>query len=551
VPVRLRYGREPVTRSNSTTHRRALAFAAFFFLAAAWMSLRAPRAWAAEPAAAPDAGPELVTEELDRQTPRRTIQGFLKESREGDFRMAANYLDLHALAPSSRDTEGPELAQKLSYVLERQPTLDLSKIPDDPTGGPNAKPPDTLVADTLYAGEEPVPIALKRERFPDGVDRWLIADKTVALIPVIDAAYGPRPIGVALPPSLTRPTFLGNELWQWIGVFGAALVAYLLARMAAALLVRAARYFTHRTPTKVDDVLVESARRPLRSVIGAITFRLLLGPLQLTTAVVDVCEHLTYTSHVLGITWLLLRALGASTMVLDEHAARESYDDFLGRRIRTQAMLLRRIASVTVSFVAGAVVLMQFDFVRNVGVSILASAGVLGVVVGFAAQKSLAAIIGGIQFSMAQPVRMNDHVVVEGLFGEIEEINLTYIVIRIWDKRRLVVPITYFLEKPFQNWTRTASDLVGEVVLKVDLDIPVDAVRAELRRICEADPLWDKKTCGLQMIDADASPVSPSVTLRAVVSAEDAPRLWDLRCRVREQLLAFVHAHVKARTAPP
>jgi small-conductance mechanosensitive channel len=519
------------------------------------VGLVAPRAWAAEGGAGassgavanlqPDAGAELlVNEDLDRQTPRRTMVGFLKEAREGRFRNAASYLDLHEIAASARDAEGPELAQKLSYVLERQPTLDLTKIPDDPAGDANAKPADTYVADTLYAGEEPVPIVLKRQHFADGVNRWLIADKTIALIPVVDAAYGPRPIGIPLPRSLTRPTFLGNELWQWIGVFGAAFVAYVIARISAAILVRMAMYFTHRTPTQVDDVLVESARRPLRAVIGAITYRLLLGPLQLTTAVIDVCEHLTYTSLVLGITWLLLSALGVWTMVLDEHATRDSYDAFQGRRIRTQAVLLRRVASITIGFVAGAIVLMQFDFVRNVGVSLLASAGVLGVVVGFAAQKSLGGIIGGIQFSVAQPVRMSDEVIVEGEFGEIEEINLTYVIVRLWDKRRMVVPITYFLEKPFQNWTRTASDLVGEVLLKVDFDLPIDAVRAELRRICEADPLWDKNTCVIQTTDSDAA----TVTLRALVSAPDAKRLWDLRCRVREQLLAFIHTQVKSRS---
>jgi small-conductance mechanosensitive channel len=144
-------------------------------------------------------------------------------------------------------------------------------------------------------------------------------------------------------------------------------------------------------------------------------------------------------------------------------------------------------------------------------------------------------------------VRMADQVVVEGEFGEIEEINLTYVVVRLWDKRRMVVPITYFLEKPFQNWTRTATDLVGAVTIKVDFALPVDAVRAELRRICEADPLWDKKTCGVQVTNSDAA----SVTLRALVSAADALRLWELRCRVREHLLAFVHAQVSARSAAP
>ncbi len=522
------------------------AFVAFAALAAAatfgglcGVARAAPTLEAPDTADEPPAG-----DALDRQTPRRTMDGFLRESRNGNFRVAASYLDLMAIPAASRDEQGPDLAQKLGFVLERQATLHLDKIPDVAEGDPAAKPAGTFVADTLYAGEEPVPITLKRAHFSDGVDRWLIAPATVALIPVADAAYGPRPIGVSLPASLTRPMFLGNELWQWLGLVLAVLVAYLVARIVAAIVVRTTGYFLRTTP-RHDNALVESARRPLRAILWAIIFRLWLGPLQLTTAVVEVCDHIIYTALVLGITWLILRGLGASTMLLEQRVARDSYDAFQGRRMRTQAVLLRRVAGIVLGFIAGAVVLLQFELVRSVGVSLLASAGVLGVVVGVAAQRSLAAVVGGIQFSVAQPVRMSDQVVVEGEFGEIEEINLTYVVLRLWDKRRLIVPITYFLEKPFQNWTRTATDLVGAVNIKVDFAMPVDAIRAELRRICEADPLWDKKTCAVQATDSDAA----SVTLRALVSAADAPRLWELRCRVRENLLAFVQAHVSARSS--
>jgi small-conductance mechanosensitive channel len=272
----------------------------------------------------------------------------------------------------------------------------------------------------------------------------------------------------------------------------------------------------------------------------------LLGPLQLSTAVVDACEHVTYTALVVGVSWLMLRSLGVAALWLDEQALREGSDLLRGRRVRTQAILLRRVASVTIAFVTAAFILIQFEFVRSVGVSLLASAGVASVVVGLAAQKSLSAIIGGIQFSFAQPVRVGDQVVVEGEFGEVEEINLTYAVVRLWDKRRLVLPITYFLEKPFQNWTRSATDLVGAVLLKLDFATPVDAVRAELRRICESEPRWDKKTCSLQVVDSDAT----SLTLRALVSAADASTLWDLRCSVREQLLAFVHSLESGRYLP-
>jgi small-conductance mechanosensitive channel len=492
-----------------------------------------------------DAGDLESRDALDRQTPRRTMQGFLHETKEGDFRTAASYLDLRGIPATSRDELGPDLAQKLGFVLERRPTLDVGKIPDVAEGDPATKPPDTLLADTLYAGEEPVPIALQRVRFPDGVDRWLVAQATVQRIPIVDAAYGPRPIGVRLPTSLTRPTFLGNELWQWIGLFGASFLAYLVARAFAAVVMRVGKYLAHRSPAQTDDVLVESARRPLRGITWALGYRLLLRPIQLTSVVVEVTDHITYTVIVLGVTWLILRGLGAWAILIEERVGRESFDGLSGRRVRTQTALLRRVAGIVIGFVSAAVVLLQFDLVRSVGVSLLASAGVLGVVVGIAAQRSLGGIIGGIQFSVAQPVRMADQIVVEGEFGEIEEINLTYVVVRLWDKRRLVVPITYFLEKPFQNWTRNETDLVGSVVLKVDPSMDTDAVRAELRRICEADPLWDKKTCAVQVTDSDAT----TMTLRAVVSALDATRLWDLRCRVREHLLAFVHREALARAA--
>ncbi len=503
----------------------------------------------------PPPGVTAPSEIIDRQTPRQTMTGFLKAAKEGSFRIAAAFLDLQAIPPGERDEQGPELAQKLAYVLERDSTLVLGNIPDDPEGqaglpdgGPAAKTtPDTFVADTLYAGEETVPIALQRRNYGGGVERWLIAERTVALIPVLDAAYGPRPIGVHIPHALMKPTFLGNQLWQWIGVVLGVFVAYLIARIGSATIVWVTSYLTRRTATNVDDALLQSARRPLRTVLAALVYRALLGPLQLTTSVLRMCEELIYTTFVLGVTWLLFSALRVWVFLLDERAAREGYDEFRSRRERTQAALLHRIASIAIGFVSATVILLQFDVVRSIGVSLLASAGVLSVVIGFAAQKSLGTIVSGIQFSVAQPVRVGDLVVVEGEFGEIEEINLTYVVIQVWDKRRLIAPITYFLEKPFQNWTRSRTPLIGTVTIKLAHTTPVGALREELERICKADPLWDKGTCALQVTGSDLA----SITVRATVSARDAHRLWDLRCNVRERLVAFAQSPSKPAIEDP
>jgi small-conductance mechanosensitive channel len=485
-------------------------------------------------------------ESIGRETPRKSVQNFLRAANAGNLRMAADYLDLRGIAPASRAARGPDLARKLAFILERQPTLDLSNVSDEPEGDRASKTPGEAVVDTIYAGEEPVPITLKREHFPDGVDRWLIDQKTVEHIGVLDAAYGISKINTRLPASLTRPTFLGNQLWQWLGLVLAALAAYGLARLLAALSVRAVASFARRAPKGVDAALADSARRPLRMIFWAILFAILLRPEQLTTAVEDDCAHVAWTLLVIGVAWLLLRALGVWMHLLDDRVVRQGYDALARRRARTQAALLRHIASVAIGFVAVSVILLQFDFVRNVGVSLLASAGVLGVVVGFAAQRSLAALVGGIQFSLAQPVRIGDQVVVEGDFGEIEAIHLTYVVLRIWDKRRLILPITYFLEKPIENWTHSTTDLVGTVFLKVGFTLPLEALRAELHRVCEANPLWDGQTCSLQATDSDAS----TVTVRAVVSASNASTLWTLRCNIREQLLAFIHSYEEGRHLP-
>ena len=180
--------------------------------------------------------------------------------------------------------------------------------------------------------------------------------------------------------------------------------------------------------------------------------------------------------------------------------------------------------------------LMTFDRVRSLGAAILASAGIFGIVIGVAAQKTIGTFIAGFQIAITQPIRIDDVVVVENEWGRVEEITLTYVVIKIWDQRRLVVPITFFIEKPFQNWTRVSADLLGTVFIYVDYTIPVEAVREELRRILDKSHFWDKKVSGLEVTNT----TERTVELRALVSAADSSNLWNLRCEVREKLIAFI-----------
>ncbi|RQW01754.1 mechanosensitive ion channel family protein, partial [candidate division KSB1 bacterium] len=192
--------------------------------------------------------------------------------------------------------------------------------------------------------------------------------------------------------------------------------------------------------------------------------------------------------------------------------------------------------NVMIIIFAIAMILMTFDKVRQIGVSMLASAGIAGIILGFAAQRSLATLIAGIQIAITQPIRIDDVVIVENEWGRIEEITLTYVVVNIWDQRRLIVPITYFIETPFQNWTRTTAELLGTVFIYADYRLPINALRDELERIVADSPLWDKRLAKVQVTNA----TDKTMGIRALVSAENSSNAWELRCLVREKLIAFL-----------
>jgi hypothetical protein len=217
-------------------------------------------------------------------------------------------------------------------------------------------------------------------------------------------------------------------------------------------------------------------------------------------------------------------------------------DNRHARRVRTQISLLRRLAVVVIGVLAAAAMLLTFPSARAAGASILASAGVISLVAGLAAQTSLANVFAGLQLAFTDAIRVDDVVVVEDEWGRIEEITLTYVVVHIWDDRRMVLPSTYFTTTPFENWTRKESAVLGSVELDVDWTMPFDAMRAELDRLLADHPLWDRRVGVLQVTDA----VGTLVRVRALLSAQDAGALFDLRCQVRECLVTWLqreHGH--------
>lgn len=236
--------------------------------------------------------------------------------------------------------------------------------------------------------------------------------------------------------------------------------------------------------------------------------------------------------------WTVASAINLASEIYLRRFALDQPDNLLARKQFTQVRILRRTAIIVVGVLTVGAVLMFLDPVRQFGVSLLASAGVAGLVVGLAAQPVLSNMIAGIQLAITQPIRIDDVVVVEGEWGQIEEITATYVVIRIWDLRRLVVPLRYFIEHPFQNWTRESGAIIGSVYLHLDYRAPVEEIRRKLTEIVEASSLWDNKVVSLQVTDTKGE----SIEVRALASAATSGAAWNLRCDIREKLIGFLQA---------
>ncbi|MGW3605517.1 mechanosensitive ion channel family protein [Micromonospora sp. NPDC005161] len=246
--------------------------------------------------------------------------------------------------------------------------------------------------------------------------------------------------------------------------------------------------------------------------------------------------HLLVLGVIATVAWLV-----AALLVVVEDTALARFrvdvpDNRHARRVRTQVVMLRRLTIAVIVILAVGVMLMRFPSVRGIGAGVLTSAGVVGVVAALAAQSLLGNVFAGLQLAFSDAVRLDDVVVVEGEWGRIEELTLSYVVVQIWDDRRLILPTSYFTSKPFQNWTRTEAAVLGTAEFDVDWAVPVQTMREELRRLVEGTELWDGRVCVLQVTDATGG----MVRLRALVSAADAGSLWDLRCLVREHLVAWI-----------
>lgn len=315
-------------------------------------------------------------------------------------------------------------------------------------------------------------------------------------------------------------------------IIGAALLAALLVHnLIYRLLDRAAsgRNLFWRA-------LVSRTRGPSRLalIIMAVGYAASVSPLSRNG--LEITRHFLLVAVIVFLAWLAKTALHIWMTVHLRRFSLESKDNLLARKHVTQSRIMQRVADTLIVIIAVGAALMTFEPVRQYGVSLLASAGAAGIVVGLALQPMLKNLFAGIQLALTQPIRIDDAVIVEGEFGNVEEITSTYVVIRLWDRRRLVVPLNYFMEQPFQNWTREESKLLGAVLIYLDYAVPLDALRAKAKEIVEASPLWDRDVFSVQVTDFRETVME----VRVLISAANSGDAFDLRCIIREELVGFL-----------
>jgi small-conductance mechanosensitive channel len=312
---------------------------------------------------------------------------------------------------------------------------------------------------------------------------------------------------------------------------GSAVIALVLYNFALRLLAWLARRWG-----TFPQMLIDRGRGPVAALLLVMVLGAALPAARLSDPITLALGHVLLVAFVLAIGWGANNTLVLGAMIYVSRFHLDVDDNLLARKHVTQVRILQRAMQVLILIITVGTALMTIEAVRQFGVSLFASAGAAGLVVGLAARPVLSNLLAGIQIAIAQPIRVEDAVVVEGEWGWIEEINSTYVVVRIWDLRRLILPLTYFIENPFQNWTHRSADLLGSVHLNVDWTVPMVPLRKKLEEIVHESKLWDGKVQVLQVVEA----TGPMVQLRILASARNSSQAWDLRCEVREKMVAFL-----------
>ncbi len=486
-------------------------------------------------------------EPANLQTPQAALEHFVRAARDDDFLAAAQALNLNLLPEAQQAERAPALAQQLYYVLDRQLGFDWEGLPDRPDGattsatGPGSEallgqPRRSLRVGTLDLGGKDAAIRLQRVKAGDAAPLWVFSPQTVENVPDLYQRYGPGPVDRFMP-DWARTQVLGQTaLWAWL--------ALLLGLAVAVLFAWAVRRLTRRWTKDSDSHWVWGLGDEVATPVAAAVALLLLYLLaSVVLALPVLVTTFLLVAVIAAFVWLVMRAISCITEQIvvgqdvDDLADLSGNEGTEQQRWLTYLSVGRRVLLFVVVLFGLGLIVSQFQSLEVLGFSLMASAGVATVILGIAAQPVLGNIVASLQIALSKPVRIGDSVLFEGEWGYVEDITYTYVLIRTWDERRVVVPLRYFITHPFENWTLRDAHLVKPIYLRLDYSVPVERVREKFAELLRASDDWDEeREPTVQVTGVDEE----TVEVRALASAKDPGTAWDLHCRLREELVAFV-----------
>ena len=489
-----------------------------------------------------------VTPPPNRQTPRATLEFFVRTSREGDFVRAAHALNLNLLAPQQQQARAAELAEKLFYILENENRIDFSSLSDRPEGQlepqlatENATaetPRRSLQLATLEIIPHSVSLQLQRVRVDEAAPVWVFSAQTVENIPALYEAYGPNIIDRWLPNWL-HWHFFGIVLWELLA-FGMLLALALLFAWLASQL---SHWLLKKTNSHHLAVFVRSLTVPISITLAlGILFGLSAGVLPFTDALVSSARSIMWVLFTIALTWLGARTvdyIAERTFVKRVDTLNDEHSD-LQRQRRTLLSLGRRMLTAFVVFVGFGIMLSQFANLASLGTTLLTSAGIAGVVIGIAARPVLTNLVAGMQVALSQPVRIGDTVIIDGSWSCVEDLGYTYATMRTWDERRLLVPMHKLITEQIENWDHTNRQKASLVYIYVDYHADIAAMRKTFCELVKASELWTGIGEPELLVHAF---LEDRVLLRGKAVASNPANAWVLECKLREQLIEYLQAH--------
>lgn len=484
---------------------------------------------------------------LDLETPQAALESFLFAARGGDYETAAHVLDLRDIEPGRQPLLGPELARRLLEIIDRKVWIDWEAITDRPDGlnevasseSPvGGDPRRSLRLELLEVDERPVSIRLNRLKPKDQEPVWVFSQQTVGNIGVLYHRYGPTGFEAAIPQALKKEAWWGLKWWELIALPAIVVVAFL----TGALVYKALSWLARIVPGDKATNAIEKTRMPTAVFVATLAAMSLTRSILTFSAKIDAfVSPLLVALLIFAILLAMLRAIdGVLDVVTARQIGGESIDDEENTELRrryTNIYAARRIVVLIVVLIAIAIVLVQTDVFSALGLSLLASAGVLSIIIGLAAQTVLGNILSSLQIAIAKPIEVGDSVNYEGDWAYVEAIHYTYVVIRTWDLRRLIVPVKYFVSNPFENWTKTQPRMVKPVLLKLDHRADVDDLRRHWEKIAKADEDVDGEDWIKTLVIGHDD---EGMTVRFYCSARDPTTAWNMHCRLREQMLAYI-----------